>query len=65
MTTGIQPERLDDIQLSIYLAQKNNQGQPTPYILAEADRLLDWLYSKRGKQKVENVGTISQLLNKK
>jgi len=50
MATEIQPEKLDDIQLALYLAQKNNDGQPLSYITTYADRFLDWINEKRAKQ---------------
>jgi hypothetical protein len=65
METGIQPEKLDDIQLALYLAQKNNDGQPLSYITSHADRFLDWINEKRGKQTEKNRTSVSELLNNK
>jgi hypothetical protein len=65
MATGIQPEKLDDIQLALYLAQKNNDGQPLSYITTHADRFLDWINEKRGKQTEKNITSVSELLNNK
>jgi hypothetical protein len=65
METGIQPEKLDDIQFALYLAQKNNDGQPLSYITTHADRFLDWINEKRGKQTEKNRTSVSELLNNK
>ena len=65
MATGLQPEKLDDIQLALYLAQKNNDGQPLSYITSHADRFLDWINEKRGKQTEKNRTSVSELLNNK
>ena len=40
-------DKLDDIQLSIYLAQKNNQTQSIIYIIKDANIIFDWIKSKR------------------
>lgn len=65
MTTGIQPEKLDDIQLALYLAQENNHGQSLSYIITHADRFLDWINEKRGKQTEKSRSAIDELLNNK
>jgi hypothetical protein len=65
MAVGIQPEKLDDIQLALYLAQKNNDGQPLSYIVTHADCFLDWINEKRGKQTEKNRTSVSELLNNK
>jgi hypothetical protein len=65
MATGLQLEKLDDIQLALYLAQKNNDGQPLSYITSHADRFLDWINEKRGKQIEKNRTSVSELLNNK
>jgi len=65
MAVGIQPEKLDDIQLALYLALKNNDGQPLSYIVTHADCFLDWINEKRGKQTEKNRTSVSELLNNK
>lgn len=40
-------DKLDDVQLAMYLAQKNNQGQPTLIIKREAETILEWIRDKR------------------
>ena len=52
--TGIQPEKLDDIQLSLYLAQKQYNGQlSVKEVLWTADRVLEWIKTKRKEQTEE------------
>ena len=52
--TGIQPEKLDDIQLSLYLAQKHYPGQTMTTVLEIADRVLEWIKEKRQEQTEDN-----------
>ena len=40
-------DKLDDIQLSVYLAQKNNETQSINYIIRDANVIYDWIKSKR------------------
>lgn len=61
----IQTEKLDDIQLSMYLAQKHYQGQSVTEVLKTADRMLQWIRDKRSDQPEENRNSISELLNNK
>jgi hypothetical protein len=54
MTTEIQLEKLDDIQLAVYLTVKNNPGQPmNGYVLIEAERILKWMRDKRQEDEKE------------
>lgn len=56
-------EKLDDIQLAIYLAQKNYQGQNARYITDCADQILDWIKDARQgkpKEKTEEVNPLSE-----
>ena len=50
-------QSMDDVQLSIYLAQKNFQGQPAIHITNCADQILNWIKDTRQgdhQNKVEN-----------
>ena len=40
-------EKMDDIQLAMYLAQKNNQGYGIMYIERQANEFYKWMKSKR------------------
>lgn len=54
-------DKMDDIQLAMYLAQKNNQGYGILYIERQANEFYKWMKSKRDeisdKTKQEHVTT--------
>lgn len=51
-------DKLDDVQLAMYLAQKNNQGQPTLIIKREAESILEWMRGMRNQSKKKQETTI-------
>ena len=51
-------DKLDDVQLAMYLAQKNNQGQPTLIIKREAESILEWIRGMRNQSKKKQEATI-------
>jgi hypothetical protein len=67
MSTGIQPEKLDDIQLSLYLAQKHygKSSHAALHVMNCADQFYDWIKEKRAEQTEENRTAIQELLNNK
>lgn len=51
-------DKLDDIQLAMYLAQKNNKGQPTLIIKREAESILEWIRDKRNPSEKKQEPTV-------
>lgn len=51
-------DKLDDIQLAMYLAQKNNKGQTTGVIKKEAESILEWMRDKRNSSEKKQKRTI-------
>ena len=51
-------DKLDDIQLAMYLAQKNNKGQPTLIIKREAETILEWIRDKRNPSEKKQETTV-------
>ena len=51
-------DKLDDIQLAMYLAQKNNKGQSTLIIKREAESILEWIRDKRNSSEKKQKRTI-------
>ena len=51
-------DKLDDIQLAMYLAQKNNKGQSTLIIKREAESILEWIRDKRNTSEKKQKRTI-------
>ena len=51
-------DKLDDIQLAMYLAQKNNKGQTTEVIKKEAESILEWIRDKRNSSEKKQKRTI-------
>ena len=51
-------DKLDDIQLAMYLAQKNNKGQTTGVIKKEAESILEWIRGMRNQSKKKQETTI-------
>lgn len=51
-------DKLDDIQLAMYLAQKNNNGHPTLIIKREAESILEWIRDKRNPSEKKQEPTV-------
>ena len=54
-------DKLDDIQLAMYLAQKNNKGQTTGVIKKEAESILEWIRCMRNQSKKKQETTIKPI----
>lgn len=63
MATEIQPEKLDDIQLSIYLAQQQYSGYGTVHVTKCAAQILDWIKEMRTREAKLNRTAIQEILN--
>ena len=63
MATGIQLEKLDDIQLAIYIAA--HASDSVRYSTEVADGILNWIKEKRAEETENNKSSISELLNNK
>jgi len=59
---NININHLDDIQLAMLLGQINNHQHPIGHAINDAERILDWLKSKRLDTQEKNSDWTLQIL---
>lgn len=62
MENQLEVEKLDDVQLALYLGFVNNRGYGIKVQLDTADSYYEWMKSKRREQTEENAKQIKDLL---